>query len=200
MGYKGDNESYGDEIDYNIDGDDNQMNFISTRNNYQPLRSAKQHHIIRGGRRFNQNFNQARRSGGQQNQASNYGLKIDVPKSTYDMYDQQFEPSYGVATSNDQGYNNIDDQIPDEYKNDPLLYEAIKASLRDLHGESQPEPQHPSTPKKNERKSQAANQISGVSVDPMTGQDPLTGMNEQTNQANVSDLEPATSDVERELE
>lgn len=69
------------------------------------------------------------------------------------MYDQQFEPSYGVATSNDQGYNNIDDQIPDEYKNDPLLYEAIKASLRDLHGESQPEPQHPSTPKKNERKS-----------------------------------------------
>ena len=51
-------------------------------------------------------------------QSSNYGLRIDVPK-TYDDYN---ETSYGAG--NDQN-----DQIPDEYKNDPDLYWAIQASL-----------------------------------------------------------------------
>ena len=129
MGYKADYEGYGDEIDfarensneYTYINDNNQMNFMSQRqNNHMPLRSKPNHHIrIRGSR------------GNQPMQKSNIGmgLHIDVPKNNYDYN----ETSYGTA-GNDQNYG-ADEQIPEEYRNDPELYRAIKASLMEMEGQ-----------------------------------------------------------------
>ena len=129
MGYKADYEGYGDELDftrensneYNYTNDSNQMNFMSQRqNNYMPLRRKPNHIIhIRGSRAAGQPF---------QKSSQNRRLHIDVPKNNYDYNNDADYTGIG-GPSNQQNY---DDQIPDEYKNDPELYRAIKASLQDL--------------------------------------------------------------------
>ena len=81
---------------------------------------------------------------------------------------------FGVLNNN----NNFDDQIPDEYKNDPELYRAIQESLRELNAPAASFPDdlepNPTTPpaKKNDRSN--IGPIHGFSINPNMGQDPLT--------------------------
>ena len=68
-------------------------------------------------------------------------------------YDSYVDADFGVMT-NDNMDNNFDDQIPDEYKNDPELYRAIQESLRELNtvaaNDLEPNPTTPPA-KKNDR-------------------------------------------------
>lgn len=118
LGYAADfEEGYGDETEYNIESNANQMNFVSSRANYNPLRNKTRTNnnfivregVVGRGRRTD------RRNG---MNAGRNDLRIDVRK--FDLY-ADVDADFGVANND----NAFDDQIPDEYKNDPELYRAI---------------------------------------------------------------------------
>ena len=74
LGYAADfEEGYGDETEFNIQSDHNDMNFVSARSNFVPLRRQNHNFRVRGrafgrGQRPNQPI-----------QNSKHGLHIDVP-------------------------------------------------------------------------------------------------------------------------
>ena len=93
------------------------MNFVSSRAAYNPLRNKARsgnNFIVREGV-YGRGSRVDRRNG---INAGRNNLRIDVSK--FDMY-AEADADFGVATND----NAFDDQIPDEYKNDPELYRAI---------------------------------------------------------------------------
>lgn len=101
MGYAADfEEGYGDETEYNIESNDNQMNFVSSRATYNPLRTKNRtnsNFIVREGV-FNRGRGRGRTAADRRNgiSAGKSDLRIDVRK--FDLC-AEADADFGVSTN-----------------------------------------------------------------------------------------------------